>query len=73
MSKHVEWLTAYVEKCMVEAWGDDADQLGSHHGVVTFRVGTAACIVRVEDGEPVMARVMAKAVLGCPAVCQVAP
>jgi hypothetical protein len=61
MSRQIEWLTAYVEKCMTEAWGDT---VGRHEDVVTFGCGTAAGIVQVEDCEPVIVRVMAKAVLG---------
>lgn len=58
----IEWLAAYVEKCLRHSWGDDADHLVSFGHIVTFRAGTAACQVRVEDGDPAMVRVMALAV-----------
>lgn len=64
MDKQAEWLAAYVEKCMLQSWEDEAEELGRLGDVVAFRSGTAACIVRVESGTPVMVRVMAKAVLG---------
>ena len=64
MDKQVEWLAAYVERCMTEAWGDGADELGCFGDVVAYRSGTAACLVRVESGEPLLVRVMARAVLG---------
>jgi hypothetical protein len=64
MDKQTEWLAAYVEKCMRESWGDEADGLGCFGDMIAFRLGTAACIVRVEAGDPAMVRVMAKAVLG---------
>jgi T3SS (YopN, CesT) and YbjN peptide-binding chaperone 1 len=62
MGMQIEWLAAYVEKCLRESWGDDADHLISSDHMVTFRAGTAACQVRVEDGDPTMVRVMALAV-----------
>ncbi len=65
MDKHIEWLAAYVEKCMRESWGDNADCLSwCGEGVVVFRAGTATCQVRVESDEPAMVRVMAMAVTG---------
>jgi hypothetical protein len=64
MGMQIEWLTAYVEKCLRESWGDEADQLVPFAQMVTFRAGTAACQVRVEDGDPTMVRVMALAVTG---------
>ena len=64
MGKQSEWLAAYVERCMRESLGDDADFLHFCGDVIAYRSGTAACIVRVEPGEPAMVRVLAKAVLG---------
>ncbi len=64
MDKQVEWLGAYVEKCMVEAWGEEAAELDCFGDTVAYRAGTAACIVQVEEDAPVMVRVMAKAVVG---------
>ncbi|HEY7043784.1 MAG TPA: hypothetical protein VH419_08970, partial [Nocardioidaceae bacterium] len=64
VDKQVEWLSAYVEKCMVEAWGDHAEELGRHGDVVTYRAGTASGRVQVECETPVIVRVMAKAVTG---------
>ena len=58
----IEWLAAYVEKCLRENWPNDADHLVTSDHVIHFRVGTAACQVRVEDGDPTMVRVMAVAV-----------
>ncbi|MEP6666200.1 MAG: hypothetical protein ABJA81_07120 [Nocardioidaceae bacterium] len=63
MDKQAEWLAAYVEKCMVEEWGDDFDDLDGFGDAVTYRAGTAAGMVHVESDAPVMVRVMAKAVL----------
>jgi T3SS (YopN, CesT) and YbjN peptide-binding chaperone 1 len=63
MNKQAEWLAAYVGKCMVEAWGEAADELTSYDDAVGYRAGTAACIVRVEPSPPVMVPVMAKAVV----------
>jgi T3SS (YopN, CesT) and YbjN peptide-binding chaperone 1 len=62
MSMRIEWLGAYVAMCLRESWGDDADHLVTAGHVTHFRVGTAACQVRVEDGDPTMVRVMAVAV-----------
>lgn len=62
MEKQIEWLAAYVEKCMREGWAAEEDCLHSYRGVVTFRAGTAMCHVRVEGTEPAMVRVMARAV-----------
>lgn len=62
MDKQTEWLAAYVDKCMVEAWGDASGELDRFGDVVTYRAGTAAGMVRVESDVPVMVRVMAKAV-----------
>ena len=63
MDKQIEWLAAYVEKCMRDLWDDEADCLGCFGDVIAFPLGTAACLVRVEPGDPAMVRVMAKAVL----------
>lgn len=48
MDNQAEWLTAYVEKCMVEVWEDEPDALFSVGDMVAFQSGTAACLVRVE-------------------------
>lgn len=64
MAEQTEWLAAYVEKCLRESWGDDAAFLRCHDDVTVFRLGTAACQVRVEIGDPVMVRVLAQAVVG---------
>ena len=63
MDNRAQWLHTYVERCLDEAWGDNACLLGRYGDVTTFRFGTAACIVRVEADEPLMVRVLAKAVL----------
>ncbi len=66
MDKQVEWLAAYVEKCMVAVWDGEADELGCFGDAVVYRAGSAACMVRVEETAPVMVRVMAKAVVDVP-------
>lgn len=63
MENQAEWLTAYVEKCMREVCGEESVD-DAFNGVVAFRSGTADCQVRVEAVEPVMVRVMARAVIG---------
>ena len=64
MSNQADWLSAYVERSMVEVWGDEADDaLSSCGDTVIYRSGTAARHVRVEPQPPVMVRVMAKAVV----------
>ena len=64
MSNQADWLSAYVQRCMVEVWGDEADDaLSSSGDTVMCRSGTAACQVHVEPQPPVMVRVMAKAVV----------
>ncbi|MBA3234120.1 MAG: YbjN domain-containing protein [Propionibacteriales bacterium] len=64
MDRQAEWLAAYVEKCMAQAWGDEAAGLTNVGDMVMYRWGSAACSVRVESTIPVMVRVMAKAVIG---------
>jgi len=64
MDNQAEWLTADVEKCMVEVWGEETDALGSVGDMMAFRSGTAECLVRVEAAPPTLVRVMARAVVG---------
>ncbi|MGI8889129.1 MAG: T3SS (YopN, CesT) and YbjN peptide-binding chaperone 1, partial [Nocardioidaceae bacterium] len=64
MTERVDWLLAYVEKCMTHIYEDRLDELAFHPGVAMFREGTAQCHVRTEGGDPAMVRVMAHAVSG---------
>ncbi|MEJ7743020.1 MAG: hypothetical protein WKF73_10965 [Nocardioidaceae bacterium] len=64
MTERVDWLLAYVEKCMTHIYEDRLDELAFYPGVATFREGTAQCQVRTEGGDPAMVRVMAHAVSG---------
>ncbi len=60
----IEWLDAYVARCMASIYEEKLNELTFHPRAVVFRAGTASCQVRVEDGDPAMVRVMAQAVGG---------
>lgn len=39
MDEQIEWLAAYVEKCMRESLGDEGDCLSCYGSGVVFRAG----------------------------------
>lgn len=63
MATEIEWLRAWVEKCMRTVFEDD-DVTLDQDGDVTFRSGTAACWVCVQESEPTMVIVFAHAAVG---------
>ncbi|MDP9318703.1 MAG: YbjN domain-containing protein [Actinomycetota bacterium] len=63
MATEIEWLGAWVEKCMRTVFDGD-DVTIDQDGDVMFRSGTAACWVSVQESDPTMVIVFAHAALG---------
>ena len=55
-----EWFRAYVEQILAEAW-NQPKVTPDEDGDYPYRYGTAACYVRLTDGEPITVRVAASA------------
>jgi hypothetical protein len=57
------WIRSHVERCLQDVWNLPRVEVDVD-GDYPFRWGTAACFVHIEEGDPVLVRVFAFAVVG---------